>query len=117
MTMIKRIRRKAELKALAKDLEVRKDWHEPDEQSLTTATFGKSFDNCGHWGLEFLSKREFEARTRLYDSGHTNTVEDYQIEDAERFVETFVVLYKGGHAVAEINLATLFAFACDTYEG
>lgn len=116
MDKLKRIRTKAELQTLALELGVRKDWHEPDEQGLTTATFGKSFDNCGHWGLENLSRRELEARTRLWKAGDTNTTEDYVIEDAERFTETFVVLYQEGKAIAEINLATLFAFACGTCE-
>jgi hypothetical protein len=114
--MIKRIHKKDELKTLAKELGVRKDWHEPDEQGLTTATYGRSFDNCGHWGLERLSRCELEARGHLSKVGDSHTVEDYVLEDAERFVETFVVLYQEGKAVAEINLATLFAFACDTDE-
>lgn len=39
------------------------------------------------------------------------------LDDVDRFVEMFAVIYKDGYAVAEINLATLFAFACDTYAG
>jgi hypothetical protein len=84
---MKRIHTKEQLKQLAEKLGVRPDWHEPDEQSLNAFCFGGSFDNAGHWG------------------------------DAERFVEMFVVLYQDGVAVAEVNLATLFAFACDTYQG
>lgn len=117
MADIKRINTKADLKTLAQELGVRNDWHEPDEQGLDVVCFGGSFDNCGHWGLEHLSRREYESRARLLKAGNTNTVEDYGIEDPERFVEVFVVLYKEGRAIAEINLATLFAFACDTHSG
>lgn len=109
---IKKIRTRQELQELAKELGVRPDWHEPDEQGLTAITFGKSFDNCGHWGLEHLSRRELDARSRLWNP--TQAISEGVIEDAERFVEMFVVLYKDDKAVAEINLATLLAFACGT---
>lgn len=112
---LKRIHTKAELKALAKDLGVRPDWHEPDEQGLAAFGYGLNFDNAGHWGLEYLSRRELDARTRLHDAGG-NTGE-WEMDDVDRFVEMFLILYKDGHAVAEINLATLLAFACDTYSG
>lgn len=114
---MRRIYKRSELQQLAKDLKVRPDWHEPDEQGLDAFTFGGSFDNAGHWGLEYWSRRELDTRTRLYKAGDSNTVSDFIIEDAERFMEMFVVLYQEGHAVAEINLATLLAFACGTYEG
>src|SRR5690606_8292210 len=33
----------------------RYDWHEPDEQDLTAAHYGTSFDNAGFWGdAEFM---------------------------------------------------------------
>lgn len=67
--LIIRINTKDELKRLAQDLGVRNDWHEPDEQGLTVFGFGSHFDNAGHWGLEFLSRRELDARIRLYDAG------------------------------------------------
>ena len=112
---LKRIHTKDELKALAKELGVRNDWHEPDEQGLRAFVFGKNFDNAGHWGLEFLSTRELHARKSLWNP--KDTVEGGIIENAEEFVEMFVVLYQHDKAVAEIDLATLFAFACDTYAG
>lgn len=110
---IQHIRTRKELQELAKTLGTRKDWHEPDEQSLTAITFGRSFDNCGHWGLKFLGEREAQARKQLWNP-EPDTTEGAIIEDAERFVEMFVVLYREDKAVAEINLATLFAFACGT---
>lgn len=115
MSELKRIHTRAQLQALAKELGVRRDWHEPDEQSLRAIVFGKNFDNAGHWGLAHLSRREQEARTRLWNP--RKTMEGGVIEDAEQFVEMFVVLYQNDEAVAEIDLATLFAFACGTYEG
>lgn len=115
MSEIKQIHKRSELQALAQELGVGRDWHEPDNQSVDAFTFGGHFDNAGFWGLQFLSTREFEARSRLYDAGG-NTGE-WVMGEPERFVEMFVVLYREGKAVAEINLATLFAFACGTYEG
>lgn len=79
---MKRVRTKAELVALAKELGVRRDWHEPDEQNVTASTHGVEFDNAGFWG----------------DPEYLN-------------IERHVKLYKGGKAVAVVNLATLFAWA------
>jgi len=115
MDELKRINTWHELIALAKVLGVRDDWHEPDEQDVTARVFGKNFDNAGFWGLKHLADRETEARSRLWNP--TNTAGESIIEDAERFVEMFVVLYKDDKAVAEIDLATLFALACRTYSG
>lgn len=112
--LIIQINTREELKRLAKDLGVRDDWHEPDEQGLRALVFGKNFDNAGFWGLEHLAKRETEARVRLWNP--KNTADGGVIEDAEQFVEMFVVLYQNDRAVAEIDLATLFAFACGTLE-
>ena len=112
---VEKILNRKQLQKLAVDLGVRKDWHEPDEQGLRAVVFGKNFDNAGHWGLEHLSRCELDARSRLWNP--KNTSDGGIIEDAEQFVEMFVVLYKDDKAIAEINLATLFAFACGTYEG
>lgn len=47
---MKRINSKEKLIELAKALGVRHDWHEPDEQSLTTVELrGNNFDNAGFW--------------------------------------------------------------------
>lgn len=45
---MKNIRTKKELLVLKEELEVRDDWHEPDEQGLTADVKGTSFDNAGH---------------------------------------------------------------------
>ena len=82
------IKTKTELRALAAELEVRPDWHEPDEQNVTATTHGRSFDNAGFWG-----------RT------HRSSYDGYD------FTERYVTLRKDGKAVATVNLATLFAWA------
>jgi len=79
---MKRINTRAQLVALAQELGVRPDWHEPE---VTATAHGVSFDNAGFWG---------EARSR------------YMSHE-----EQHVVLYKEGRAVAAVNLATLFAWA------
>ncbi len=45
--MIKHIVHKKDLKILAKQLGVRDDWHEPDEQGLEAIMTGYQFDNAG----------------------------------------------------------------------
>lgn len=80
---MRRIRTQAELIDLARELGVRPDWHEPDEQGLTACTAGTSFDNAGFWPTS----------------------------EADYTVEQHVILYKNGEAVAAVNLATLFAWA------
>ncbi len=79
-----RINRKSQLIGLAKLLEVRKDWHEPDEQDLTAEVRGESFDNAGFWGDSA--------------AGLSNQ-------------EMHVVIKQYGMPVAAINLATLLAWA------
>lgn len=100
MTGIKRIDTQDELVALAKELGVRRDWHEPDEREVTAEVRGKSFDNAGFWGIR-------DEADMLARSGHSGALA----------VEQYVVLYQDGQPVAEVNLATLFAFACGTYRG
>ena len=96
---IRRINSRDNLVALANELGVRRDWHEPDEQGVTAEVRGKSFDNAGFWGI----KDEAEFLTR---HGHGGV----------SAVEMYVTLYKDGEPVAEVDLATLFAFATG-YEG
>jgi len=84
------INSKEELKRLAKDLGVRGDWHEPDEQGVTANVIGKIL-NAGFYGLNCSLPNKNQ--------------------------ELCVVLYQDKKPVAEIDLATLLAFACDTYEG
>ncbi len=78
---MKFIMSKNELKELAKQIGVRNDWHEPDEQDVDARVeIGTGFDNaCGS--------------------------------------DMSVIISKDGVDVFKINLATLFAFACDTYNG
>lgn len=92
MAGIRRINSRGELMALARQLNVRPDWHEPDEQEVGASVGGHSFDNAGFWGAD----TETEWRQR-----HGNT-------DG---VELYVQLTKDGEPVAEVNLATLFAWA------
>lgn len=112
MSDLKRIHTKAELKQLAQELGVRPDWHEPDEQGLDAFVYGGSFDNCGNWGLQHFADRGYHAMLCLWNP--QKEIGAGTIGDFERFIEMFVVLYKDDKAIAEINLATLFAFACDT---
>lgn len=44
---MKEIKRKTELIGLAMDLEVREDWHEPDEQGVSATVTGHNLDNSG----------------------------------------------------------------------
>lgn len=109
---MKRISSRAELAALARELEVRPDWHEPDEQGLTADVFGRSFDNAGSWPLDRA------------DSAGAPFGRTYSIEP-ERSTEMYVVLYQSPpglgagtypEPVAAVNLASLFAWACEEGE-
>jgi hypothetical protein len=82
---MKHIIKKEELVDVKAELGVREDWHEPDEQDVTAEVHGNAFDNAGAWGL--------------------NTQAPYEA------VEKFVVIKKNEQPVAEVNLATLFAWA------
>lgn len=83
------INTKEDLVEIAKFLKVRPDWHEPDEQMVDVRVVGSKFDNAGVEG---------ELAVRLLKE----------------------VLVSPGIfrnvAVAEINLATLFAIASDNRE-
>lgn len=72
------------LKEVAKELGVRHDWHEPDEQGVEAEVTGCQFDNA------------------CADGGG---------------IELMVVFTKDGKPVAQVNLATLCAFACGTFSG
>lgn len=92
MTDIKRINTRAELEALARDLGVRPDWHEPDEQGVSAIVSGHSFDNAGFWG-----------------QAGTGTLPSW----AQEMWVTITVKSEGvePYGVAEVNLAELFAWA------
>ena len=90
MERIEKIYSVDRLVKLAQQLKVRDDWHEPDEQGITVTVKGNKFDNAGYWGNQVLTKS---------------------------WSEKYVTIKKDNKPIAEINLATLFAFACRTYEG
>lgn len=75
----------SDLLELAKELRVRPDWHEPDEQGVTARVAGEVFDNAGFWG-----------------DGHSGVDEELHVN-----------IYKGNHVVAQVNLATLCAWATE----
>jgi len=93
--MTKRINFADQLRRLARELGVRDNWHEPDEQGVDVVVRGGNFDNAGFWGRN--------------KDGSLDTFGDGQ-------QEIWVELFKDGKPVAEINLATLFAMATG-YEG
>lgn len=95
---------------LARELGVRSDWHEPDEQGLTARVEGFTFDNAGFWPMAdalrsgYLTTRSVEQHVILsrmeYDDDNGSRVYDqHNSED-----------------IAAINLATLLAWACGTTE-
>jgi hypothetical protein len=93
MTKSIRIHERRELQALAARLRVRPDWHEPDEQEVTAIVWGDDFDNAGFWG------HNPDGSLDTYGDGRQ---------------EFWVELSKDGQPVAEINLATLLAWASET---
>ncbi len=46
---MRRIDNARELRELADELGVRRDWHEPDEQLVTARVAGVDLDNAGFW--------------------------------------------------------------------
>lgn len=91
---MKEITTRAQLVELARQLGLRPDWHEPDEQGVTARVEGNNFDNAmspGEW----------------YAPGHAELhaiISAYDPDDDEDTTEP--------KEVAVINLATLFAWAC-----
>jgi hypothetical protein len=85
---ITEIRDQAQLHELARRLNLRSDWHEPDEHGVTAAVHGEKFDNAGFWGenARGLPPHAWEMWVRLYVNGE---------------------------AVADVSLATLFAWAAE----
>lgn len=89
-----RIDSRDQLIALARRLRVRPDWHEPDEQELTAEFHGDSFDNAGFWG-------HYKDELNTFGEGRQ---------------EMWIELFRDGEPVAEINLATLLAWASEDRE-
>jgi hypothetical protein len=77
-----------ELAALAGNLGLRPDWHEPDEHGVTATVHGTDFDNTGFWGTGQIPVRAGTPGEELW-----------------------VELSQHGEPAAEVNLATLFAWA------
>jgi hypothetical protein len=93
---MKRINTRKELMELASALGVRSDWHEPDEQDLTTVELrGNNFDNAGFW----------PEHRACYDKDKDIVL-----------MEQFIIIRKKQDAdivsVACINVANLLAWAC-----
>jgi hypothetical protein len=91
---IRRISTRDDLVALANELGVRSDWHEPDNQGVTAEVRGASFDNAGFWGIR-------DEADSLARHGHGGA----------KGVEMYVVIHQEDGLTAEINLATLFSWA------
>lgn len=91
--MLKAIHYRCDLIELAKELSVRPDWHEPDEQGVTARVRGNVFDNAGFWP---------ERCAREDKNGMTQSMEMY------------VLILKDLKPVAAVNLATLLSWACST---
>lgn len=98
---MERIQTRAQLKALARRLRVRPDWHEPDEQGVSADVFGRSFDNAGFWPM--------------------SRGDEHGLGIPEKSLEMYVAIYQGHdmdstdpdpELVATVNLATLLAWAC-----
>lgn len=89
---------RSELIALARELRVRPDWHEPDEQGLTAEVFGSSFDNAGFWpSSEQAGSCALEQHVILYRA--TEPGDDLGKREP----------------VAAVNLATLLAWASEPH--
>lgn len=92
---VKVISTRAELVALARELGVRADWHEPDEQELTAVPAGDplNFDNAMPAGHYYGS----DNRSELHVVLHKMVWEDDE--------------WRLGKPIAVVNLAMLFAWA------
>jgi hypothetical protein len=99
--MIQRITTREQLIELHQRLQLRDDWHEPDEREVSARVRGGSFDNAGYWGTEMI----------------TQTFNGVTVKHSVRSMEMWVTVTVNGQPTAEVNLATLFAFACGTYDG
>ena len=88
MSSITRVLTQDQLRAVARQLGVRPDWHEPEEQQVTARVLGSDLDNAGFWGSEFALRQPCRR-------------------------ELWVQLSQGGKPVAEVNLATLLAWATE----
>lgn len=97
---MRRIDTRRQLVELARELGVRRDWHEPDEQNLTARFAGtdQDFDNAGFWGGVDYGTPDRPRQEMHIILVRTDTDPE---EDPEGL----------GVPVAAVNLATLFAWA------
>lgn len=103
---VRPINTRAELIALAAELGMRQDWHEPDEQNVTCRVEGTplNFDNAmgvGDW-------------YGVYEPGDVRSTPQAELHAilSHRVVEDGVA--KRGEDIATVNLASLFAWASET---
>ena len=94
MADIKRINTQDDLVALANELGVRPDWHEPDERGVSALVDGHGFDNAGFWGTG--------GATGDFPAAYKEMCVILMVQDTEGV---------GPRPVAEVNLAMLFAWA------
>lgn len=81
------IENRSDLVELRDELGLRCDWHEPDENDITAVVKGTYFDNAyGSSGLGYHDNPSVPMEKTVY-------------------------LKKDGKVIAQVNLATLFAFA------
>jgi hypothetical protein len=95
---MKRITKRSELIKLAHELNVRADWHEPDEQDLTAIVAGTHFDNTGIWPISTMHAADVDHRVELHVFLYRT-----EIVNGDRLPV--------GEPIAAVNLATLFAWA------
>ncbi len=103
---MERIDTREQLRNLAARLQVRADWHEPDERGLSARVEGLSFDNAGFWPTaDALRSAVLSARSVEM---HVIISQDHGVTDGHGCDECG----RGDtEDVAAINLATLLAWA------
>lgn len=94
---MKRINSAKELNELAKELRVRPDWHEPDEQEVNARIIGSHLDNA--MGADPDADEKVDVSH--YPDGSVRTL---------HWGEYNVVITKKGKDVAVVNLAELLAW-------
>ncbi|TCC19938.1 hypothetical protein [Kribbella sindirgiensis] len=85
-----------EFREFAREIRMRDDWHEPDEQGITATVEGRSFDNAGFWPAPEL-RDELHRERHVIFSRHEPTP-----ENENNWVR-----------LAAVNLATLCAWASE----
>lgn len=95
MTM-RKIETKAEFAEFAREIGMKSNWHEPDEQDITARVEGTSFDNAGFWPRpDFVgTQSEIIREMHVIFSRDRDDIEGNPRED-----------------LAMVNLATLCAWA------